>query len=214
MENDDQLSSELRFDGQVAVITGAGRGIGRTHALLLARRGAAIVVNDLGVQPDGTGSSSEAESVAAEIRSAGGRAIARTDSVATPEGAAPIVATALDSFGHIDILINNAGIITKGSIVDYPIEELHRTMEINLFGTYLVTRAAWPTLIAHGGGRIINTTSIAFQGGRCRLHTAPPRPPSTGSPGRWPEMERRSGCQSMRSPPADRPAWSPRQRKA
>ncbi|EKF21595.1 short chain dehydrogenase family protein, partial [Mycolicibacterium hassiacum DSM 44199] len=103
---------QLTFDNEVAIVTGAGRGLGRAHALELARRGARVVVNDLGANVDGTGaSSSAAQAVVDEIVAAGGTAVASTDSVATPEGGGAIVATAMEAFGRVDILVNNAGIL-------------------------------------------------------------------------------------------------------
>ena len=105
----------ISFEGQVAIVTGAGNGLGRSYALELARRGARVVVNDLGGAPDGTGAGSAAEAVVAEIRAAGGEAVASRDSVATPEGGAAIVQTALDAFGQLDVLINNAGILRDAS---------------------------------------------------------------------------------------------------
>src|SRR5688572_17634209 len=110
------MTDALGFDGKVAIITGAGGGLGREHALLLASRGALVVVNDLGGSVDGTGSDEGAAAkVVEEIREAGGEAVADTNSVATPEGGAAIVQTALDSFGRIDIVINNAGILRDKS---------------------------------------------------------------------------------------------------
>ncbi|HEV7865015.1 MAG TPA: SDR family NAD(P)-dependent oxidoreductase, partial [Acidimicrobiia bacterium] len=109
--------SELRFNDQVAVVTGAGRGLGREHALLLASRGAAVVVNDLGTEIDGTGSSSgPADAVVAEITSAGGRAVASAASVTSVDGAESIIRTALDTFGRLDIVVNNAGINVAGAL--------------------------------------------------------------------------------------------------
>src|SRR5690348_8295773 len=107
-------SSQIRLDGRVAIVTGAGRGLGRSHALALAQRGARVVVNDVGAELDGSGADpSVAGAVAEEIRAAGGTAVANHDSVTTPEGARSIVKTALDAFGRVDIVVNNAGAIRK-----------------------------------------------------------------------------------------------------
>ena len=120
---EEEEMAEIRFDGKVAVVTGAGGGLGRTHALLLGSRGAKVVVNDLGGAPDGTGESTMmADKVVEEIKSAGGEAVANYDSVATMEGGANIVKTAMDSFGRIDILINNAGILRDVSFMKMPEE--------------------------------------------------------------------------------------------
>src|ERR1700730_12568247 len=114
----DVAEGQLRFDGRVAIITGAGGGLGRCHALLLASRGARVVVNDLGGNPDGTGASdSAADLVVKEIREQGGEAVANYDSVSTPEGGAAIVQSALDAYGTVDIVVNNAGILRDKSFL-------------------------------------------------------------------------------------------------
>jgi hypothetical protein len=157
--------SELRFNDQVAVVTGAGRGLGREHALLLARRGAAVVVNDLGTDVDGTGSSSgPADAVVAEITANGGRAVASAASVTSVDGAESIIRTALDTFGRLDIVVNNAGINVAGALDEMPLETFDRVFDISFRGTLNVTRAAWPHLKAAGSGRVVNTTSHAFHG--------------------------------------------------
>ena len=157
--------SELQFNDQVAVVTGAGRGLGREHALLLASRGAAVVVNDLGTDLEGTGSSSgPADEVVAEITAAGGKAVASTASVTTVDGAESIVQTALDAFGRLDIVVNNAGINVAGALDEMPLETFDRVFDISFRGTLNVTRAAWPHLKAAGYGRVVNTTSHAFHG--------------------------------------------------
>ncbi|WP_045877797.1 SDR family NAD(P)-dependent oxidoreductase [Pseudofrankia sp. DC12] len=156
---------ELRFDGRVAVVTGAGRGIGRCHALLLAARGAKVVVADYGGSTDGTGSSAApAEEVVKEIAAAGGEAVASFASVAEEDGAASIVATALDSFGRLDIVVNNAGISDKAPFEELTNEKFRRMVDVHFLGTLYVTRAAWPHLIASGTGRVVNTTSEAVLG--------------------------------------------------
>lgn len=131
------------LDQMVAVVTGAGRGIGREHALLLASRGASVVVNDLGGAQDGTGAeSTPAEQVAAEIRAAGGRAVANTDDVADAAGAQRIVDTAVREFGRLDIVVNNAGILRDRMLVNLTDGDWDLVIRVNLRGTFLVTRAA------------------------------------------------------------------------
>jgi NAD(P)-dependent dehydrogenase (short-subunit alcohol dehydrogenase family) len=155
-------TSPLSFDGRVAVITGAGGGLGRSHALELARRGALIVVNDLGGSVDGTGAStSAAAAVVAEIEALGGVAVANTDSIATPEGGEAVVQTALDAFGKVDIIINNAGILRDTSFKNMSAEMLDPVIDVHLRGAFNVTRPAWPLMREQGYGRIINTTSGA-----------------------------------------------------
>lgn len=157
----------LSFEGQVVVVTGAGRGLGRAHALLLAERGAAVVVNDLGGALDGSGASDgPAEAVVAEIRAAGGTAIADTHSVATSAGAAAIVAAALREFGRVDVVVNNAGNTgghpTFGEIGD---DEILSVLGVHLLGAFHVTQAAWASMKAQGYGRVVNTSSgVGFFG--------------------------------------------------
>ena len=154
--------AEIRFDGKVAVITGAGGGLGRAHALLLAGRGARVVVNDLGGSPDGTGESKRmADQVVDEIRSAGGEAVANYDSVSTMEGGANIVKTALDSFGRVDILINNAGILRDVSFLKMPEESWDIIFAVHVKGAFCCTKAAWPIMREQQFGRIIMTSSAA-----------------------------------------------------
>ncbi|MGE0383249.1 MAG: SDR family NAD(P)-dependent oxidoreductase [Gammaproteobacteria bacterium] len=155
----------LEFNGRVAIVTGAGRGIGRAHALLLAARGAAVVVNDYGVATDGSGASpAPAEQVAGEIRAAGGRAIANVASVATEDGARSIVAAALDAFGALDILVNNAGIAAPAPFDQTRMETFRRLMDVHFFGTVAMCQAAWPYLLASDAGRLLNTTSSSILG--------------------------------------------------
>ena len=154
--------SELRYDGKVAIITGAGHGLGRQHALELAARGAKVVVNDLGGYLHGDGSSAgPAQEVVDEIVKNGGEAVANGGNVATEEGAASIVQTAIDSFGRVDILINNAGILRDKSFKNMTVAEWDAVIAVHLRGAYLVTKAAWPHLVESGAGRIVNTSSPA-----------------------------------------------------
>ncbi|MGZ4694474.1 MAG: SDR family oxidoreductase [Acidimicrobiales bacterium] len=155
-------ASPLSYDGRVALITGAGGGLGRSHALELARRGARVVVNDLGGAVDGTGSStSAAEAVVQEIEALGGEVVANADSIATPEGGAAVVQTALDAFGRIDVIINNAGILRDTSFKNMSAEMLDPVLDVHLRGAFNVTRPAWTLMRDQGYGRIVNTTSGA-----------------------------------------------------
>jgi NAD(P)-dependent dehydrogenase (short-subunit alcohol dehydrogenase family) len=155
----------LEFAGRTAIVTGAGRGMGRTHALLLASRGAKVVVNDLGGAMDGTGADAgPAQQVVREIEAAGGTAVASTASVATTEGAETIVATALEAFGGVDVVVNNAGILTPHTFPDTGAEDLERNLAVHLGGAFNVTRAAWPQLVESSAGRVVMTTSCALFG--------------------------------------------------
>lgn len=154
--------SEIRLDGRVAVVTGAGRGLGREHALLLAARGAAVVVNDRGGALDGAGGeASPAEQVVEEIRAAGGIAIPDTNDVSTPETASRIVAAATETYGRLDILVNNAGILRDRSMAKLTPEEVGPVLDVHLGGTIWMSKAAWPVMAGQGYGRIVNTTSAA-----------------------------------------------------
>ena len=154
--------TSIRFDDRVAIVTGAGRGLGRSHALLLASRGAKVVVNDLGGTLDGAGTdSAAANAVVKEIEAAGGVAAASYDGVDTPEGAAKIVQTAIDAFGKVDIVINNAGILRDTSFHKMDDEAWASVVRVHLEGTAHVSRAAWPHLREQSYGRIVNTTSAA-----------------------------------------------------
>lgn len=159
---------ELRFDGRTAIITGAGGNpsLGRAHALLLAARGANVVVNDIGHLPPAFGYPGEAsaEAVAQEIRALGGNAVADTHSVATEEGGAAIVRTALDAFGSVDILVNNAGICRVVSFDEMTLKDFRHTIDVNLMGTVHACRAAWPHMKAQGYGRIVNISSGSMTG--------------------------------------------------
>ncbi|MDX1382412.1 MAG: SDR family NAD(P)-dependent oxidoreductase [Thermoanaerobaculia bacterium] len=151
------------LDGKVALVTGAGGGLGRAHALLLAAEGAAVVVNDLGGSRDGTGSGEEmADKVVAEIVDAGGRAVADHGSVSDGQAARQMVATAVDSFGKLDICINNAGILRDKSFKNMEDENWDIVLDVHLRGTYLVTKAAYDQMLAQeSGGRIIMTSSTS-----------------------------------------------------
>jgi NAD(P)-dependent dehydrogenase (short-subunit alcohol dehydrogenase family)/acyl dehydratase len=155
--------SGIRFDDQVAVVTGAGAGLGRVYAIELAQRGAKVVVNDLGGARDGSGngSSSAADAVVEEIRAAGGEAVANYDSVASPEGGQAIVDAAIQAFGRIDILINNAGILRDKTLAKMEPENWQAVMDVHLNGAYHVTRPAFMHMRENRYGRIIFTTSAA-----------------------------------------------------
>ncbi len=150
------------FRDRVAVITGAGGGLGRRHALLLAARGATVVVNDLGGSVDGTGqASSAADGVVEEIKAAGGAAVAEYSSVATPDGGAAIVAKALDEFGRLDVVINNAGILSDKAFHNIEVDQITAVLDVHLRGAFYVTRAAWPHLREQGYGRVVMTSSAS-----------------------------------------------------
>jgi NAD(P)-dependent dehydrogenase (short-subunit alcohol dehydrogenase family) len=154
--------SEIRFDDRVAVITGAGGGLGRTYALELARRGAKVVVNDLGGKSDGTGAGhSMADKVVDEIKSAGGQAVANYDSVATPEGGKGIIQTAVDTFGTVDIVINNAGILRDKTFAKMTVEEIDLVLDVHLRGAFYVTQPAFQIMKDKGYGRLVFTSSGA-----------------------------------------------------
>jgi NAD(P)-dependent dehydrogenase (short-subunit alcohol dehydrogenase family) len=152
---------ELRFDNRVAVITGAGRGLGRAYALLLASKGAKVVVNDTGVSLKGDGVDvGPAQEVVEQIRAAGGEAVASTDSVATPDGGKAIIGTALKQYGRIDILIHNAGIVRRGSLKELSYEDFELVLDVHLRGAFHVVRPAFPLMCKAGYGRIVLTSSI------------------------------------------------------
>jgi len=154
--------STIDFTGRVAIVTGAGAGLGRCHALGLAKRGAKVVVNDLGGTRDGTGSDdSAANKVVEEIKAAGGEAIPNYDNVATVAGGENIVKTAIDAYGKVDILVNNAGILRDKSFVKMDEESWDGVMAVHLKGAYCVTRPAFISMRENGYGRIVMTTSGA-----------------------------------------------------
>ena len=154
--------THLGFDGKVAVVTGAGGGLGRHHALLLASRGAQVVVNDIGGSVTGNGADAgPAEAVVDEIRALGGAALADTNSVATPEGGAALVRSALEAYGRVDVLVNNAGILRDAPFDAMTSELLDPVVDVHLRGAFHVTGPAWITMREQGYGRIVNTTSAA-----------------------------------------------------
>ena len=154
--------SEIRYDDRVAIITGAGGGLGRTYALALGKRGAKVVVNDLGGSKDGSGSgSAAADAVVKEINEAGGTAVANYDSVATPEGGEAITQTALDNFGRVDIVVNNAGILRDKTFVKLTPEDLGLVLDVHLRGAFYVTQPAFRNMKENGYGRILFTASAA-----------------------------------------------------
>jgi NAD(P)-dependent dehydrogenase (short-subunit alcohol dehydrogenase family) len=160
--------AELRFDGRTAIVTGAGGNpsLGRAHAMLLASRGANVVVNDIGRDPESAhyADSASAERVVEEIRAAGGTAVADTNSIATEAGAEALIRTAIDAFGGVDILVNNAGLSLAAPVEQMSAHDHERHMQINLTGSLLTCRAAWPHMKAKGYGRIVNTASGSFAG--------------------------------------------------
>jgi NAD(P)-dependent dehydrogenase (short-subunit alcohol dehydrogenase family) len=150
----------IRFDNRVAIVTGAGNGLGRAHALLLASRGARVVVNDPGGAVDGKGGDhAAADKVVAEIKAAGGQAVPNYDSVADPKSAANIVKTAVDSFGTVDIVVNNAGVLRDRTFHNMTVEDFDFVVKVHFLGTAYVTHAAWPIMRAKAYGRVVVTSS-------------------------------------------------------
>ncbi|MBL8675748.1 MAG: SDR family oxidoreductase [Rhodospirillales bacterium] len=150
----------VRFDNRVAIVTGAGNGLGRAHAMLLASRGAKVVVNDPGGARDGKGGDhAAADKVVAEIKAAGGQAVPNYDSVADHEAAKNIVKTAVDAFGTVDIVVNNAGILRDKSFPNMSMDDFLFVMQVHLMGSVYVTHAAWPILRQKAYGRIVLTSS-------------------------------------------------------
>ena len=150
----------IRFDNRVAIVTGAGNGLGRAHALLLASRGARVVVNDPGGAVDGKGGDhAAADKVVAEIKAAGGQAVPNYDSVADPKSAANIVKTAVDSFGTIDIVVNNAGVLRDKTFHNMTVDDFDFVVKVHFLGTAYVTHAAWPIMRAKAYGRVVVTSS-------------------------------------------------------
>ena len=152
--------ADIGYDGQVAIITGSGGGLGREHALELARRGARVVINDLGGSVSGEGhEEGPAHKTAQEINDLGGEAVADTNSVATPEGGQAIVQTAVDAFGTVDIVINNAGILRDKTFHNMTPELLNPVIDVHLRGAFFVTQPAYVIMREKGYGRIVNTSS-------------------------------------------------------
>jgi NAD(P)-dependent dehydrogenase (short-subunit alcohol dehydrogenase family) len=165
-KGEEDSTKQLRFDGRVAIVTGAGRGLGRAYALFLAERGAKIIVNDLGVAMDGSGQSAEpAETVVQEITRASGEAIANVDTVATEEGAASIVDTAIKAFGRVDIVVHNAGPVTFAPFGEMSYRQYRELVTTHADGGFLVCRAAWSHMARQRYGRIILISSQAALSG-------------------------------------------------
>src|ERR1700722_8080028 len=161
--------TDLRFDGRVAIVTGAGGrpSLGRAYAHLLAARGAKVVVNDLGVGPDGHGREpAHAEIVAKEIVDAGGEAIADLNSVAEEDSARAVVQTALDAWGHVDIVVNNAGVVVLAEFAEISAKDIRNIINVHLFGNIWMCRAVWHHMREREYGRIVNITSGALLGTR------------------------------------------------
>lgn len=151
----------LRFDDRGVVVTGAGRGLGRSYAILLAALGGSVVVNDLGTDPSGEarGTSAAADAVVAEIKAAGGRAVANADDISTERGADACVQTGLDAFGRVDVVVNNAGINPESEFETTSRAMLERVMAVHIGGTWGVTQAAWRHFRKQGYGRVVITSS-------------------------------------------------------
>jgi NAD(P)-dependent dehydrogenase (short-subunit alcohol dehydrogenase family) len=162
MASEETSMSDIRFDGRVAVITGAGGGLGKTYAVEFAKRGACVVVNDLGGKTDGTGAStSMADTTVKEIIEAGGKAVANYDSVSTPEGGKAIVQSALDNFGRLDVLVNNAGILRDKSFLKLEPKDLDAVLDVHLKGAFFVTQPAFAAMKENNYGRIVMAASGA-----------------------------------------------------
>lgn len=158
----DAVDAPMDFEGRVVIVTGAGRGLGREHALLLAARGAAVVINDLGGALDGSlDGSTPAEELVAEITAAGGHAVADTNDVSTPESAARIVETAIEAFGRVDAVVNNAGILRDKAFHNLEPADMEAVLKVHLLGSTWVTMAAWPHFREQGFGRVVMTSSVA-----------------------------------------------------
>ena len=169
--------SDLGFEGRVVIVTGAGSGLGKSHALEFARRGAQVVVNDLGGAVDGSGSgSAAADLVVQEIESAGGIAVANYDSVSTKEGGEGIIQTALDNFSRVDVVVNNAGILRDRSFAKMSEEEMNSVLDVHLRGAFYVSQPAFRAMKENNYGRFVFTASAAASSGiSARPITARPR---------------------------------------
>src|SRR5258707_3818975 len=153
--------ADLRFDGRVAVVTGGGRGLGRSYALLLASQGTKVVVNDPGGSIEGDGTDAgPAEEAVREFTTAGGDAVASTDSVATPDGGKAIIDTALNRYGRIDILVHNAGNVRRASLREMTYDDFESVVDVHLRGAFHIVRPAFPLMCDAGYGRIVLTSSI------------------------------------------------------
>lgn len=154
--------NDIRFDGRVAIVTGAGAGLGRSHALGLAARGAKVMVNDLGVSRDGQGASSAAaEAVVAEIRAAGGEAMAHGTDVSDEAGVNDMVAKVMDAWDRVDIVVNNAGILRDKTFAKMDMADFRKVVDVHLIGSALVTRACWPIMREQKYGRVVLTSSAS-----------------------------------------------------
>ncbi|GAC1572396.1 MAG: SDR family NAD(P)-dependent oxidoreductase [Sphingomicrobium sp.] len=160
------MSNRIRFDGQAAIVTGAGGGMGRAYALELARRGAAVLVNDYGGDVYGgqSGSSRPAEAVVAEIKAAGGQAVADGHAVGTGDAARAIVTAATEAFGRLDILVNNCGTALPGRFTDFDDETIEKHYRVNVIGGHHLMRAAWPVMVEKRYGRVLNISSNGVMG--------------------------------------------------
>jgi NAD(P)-dependent dehydrogenase (short-subunit alcohol dehydrogenase family) len=162
--------ADLRFDDRVAVITGAGRGLGRSYALLLGSLGAKVVVNDPGGSLTGEGADAgPAEQVVKEITAAGGEAVANTETVATAEGGKAIVASAIDHYGRLDVLVHNAGIVRSAPLTEMTYEDFDAVLDVHLRGAFHVVRPAFPLMVEAGYGRVVLTSSIGGLYGNHRV---------------------------------------------
>jgi NAD(P)-dependent dehydrogenase (short-subunit alcohol dehydrogenase family) len=156
------MTERISLEGKVAVVTGAGRGLGRAYVELLAERGARVVVNDLGTDVSGFGKDSTiAERVTNLIRTRGGEAIANYSDVATPEGGSDLIATTIEQFGRVDLLVNNAGICGSQPFEDATVDDFDRYWRVHVGGSVNTVKAAWPQMVAQRHGKIILTTSVA-----------------------------------------------------